>query len=84
MCVTSAAKDTHIEISGTEKFQRPVTATGVGLFGEIVPFPSWPLSFAPQHSRTPLLSNAQVWREPAAMRVAPLTSVLCGLLTPVA
>jgi hypothetical protein len=41
-----------------------MTCTGVVLF-VVLPLPSWPLSFAPQHC-TPPFTTAQVWNLPAA------------------
>src|SRR4051812_7566121 len=49
---------------------RPVTATGTRL-RVVVPLPSCPSLFFPQH-RTPPLTTAQVEKEPAAIQVTPL------------
>ena len=53
----------------------PLTATGVSRFA-VVPSPSWPRLFNPQHCTTPLLVSAQVWLPPAATATTPLASPL--------
>src|SRR5256885_17127904 len=55
----------------------PLTVTGVGLTvvglpgtGSLVPLPSWPKSFSPQHCTVPLARSAQVWKQPAVTAMA--------------
>src|SRR2546426_12250059 len=55
----------------------PLTVTGVGLTvvglpgtGPLVPLPSWPKSFSPQHCTVPLARSAQVWKPPAVTAMA--------------
>src|ERR1019366_9752682 len=47
---------------------RPVTVTGSALLPPVAanPFPSWPRSFAPQHSTAPLVRMAHTKFPPAA------------------
>jgi len=43
--------------------------TRVGaVWGVLVPSPSWPLPFSPQHFAVPFARSAQAWDEPAATR----------------
>jgi hypothetical protein len=46
------------------------------LLGVIVPLPSWPLPFAPQHFTPPDASSAQLRKPPAAMPLTPDDSPL--------
>jgi len=50
---------------------KPTTETGVSL-SVVVPSPSWPSAFQPQHFTVPLLVSAHVWSPPALTLVAPL------------
>jgi hypothetical protein len=50
---------------------RPVTSTGVARTS-VVPSPSWPKLFLPQHWTPPAVVRAQVCQLPAAMAVTPL------------
>jgi hypothetical protein len=58
---------------------RPLTTTGVDVL-VVVPFPSWPKAFAPQHLAVPFPNNAHEWLPPALTATAlvpalrPLTS----------
>jgi hypothetical protein len=57
-------------------FVIPLTAAGVGLF-VVVPLPSWPELFQPQHLTVPPMRRAQLWYSPAVIAVAvviPLTA----------
>src|SRR5438552_10668582 len=49
----------------------PTTSTGVARL-IVVPSPSWPQAFQPQHLTPPPLVSAQVWAESAAMATTPL------------
>src|SRR3712207_5367873 len=49
---------------------KPVTSTGVDET-DVVPLPSCPLSFTPQHLTPPGFSSAQVWLEPADTATTP-------------
>src|SRR5204862_2445867 len=55
----------------------PLTVTGVGLnvvgvpgTGSLVPLPSWPKSFSPQHRTVPSWRSPQVWKAPAVTAMA--------------
>lgn len=50
----------------------PHTWTGVRIWYDVCPSPSWPQSLAPQHQAVPSASTAQVWRSPATIAVAVL------------
>src|SRR5215212_8258444 len=50
---------------------RPTTPTGV-VRAVVVPSPSSPARFVPQHLTAPEVTRAQVWSEPAAIAVTPL------------
>src|SRR6266498_3682884 len=52
---------------------KPTTPTGVSR-SVLVPSPSWPESFQPQHATRPALVSAQLWYAPAAIAVTPLAS----------
>lgn len=57
--------------------EMPVTVTGVRRL-VVVPSPSWPLKFHPQHLTVPLVSTAHVWVPPveiSTMLVSPLTVI---------
>jgi hypothetical protein len=49
----------------------PVTVTGTREMGIVVPLPSPPKAFEPQHSTLPLERTAHASNHPAAMAVAP-------------
>ncbi len=48
----------------------PTTFTGVGLLS-VVPLPSWPALFQPQHRTAPVVVSAQVWKPPALIAFTP-------------
>jgi hypothetical protein len=50
--------------------KRVAGPTGVGLF-VVVPFPSWPELFSPQHNTVPVGERAHVWYPPAAIVAMP-------------
>src|SRR5256885_2076253 len=66
---------------------RPGTSTAV-LLSVVVPIPTWPLAFQPQHLRSPPLVRAQVCSSPAAIAVTPFarpatsTGVLLAVIVP--
>jgi len=49
---------------------KPETSTGK-LLHVVVPSPSRPLLFCPQHLTPPVLKSAQVWEPPAAIALTP-------------
>jgi hypothetical protein len=50
----------------------PVTATAVAEL-TVVPSPSWPMSFVPQHTTEPFARTAQEWKPPVVTAVAWVT-----------
>src|SRR5207244_2492391 len=66
---------------------RPRTSTGVLLL-VVVPLPSWPPSFQPQHLTCPAVVSAQVCCPPAAIATTPLvrpdtsTGLLLSVVVP--
>ena len=80
--VTSAGE---YVVGGCRTYGMPTTDTGE--FEETsVPFPSWPLSFIPQHFAPPVGVRAQVWSKPAdtvdAVRPSTVTGVVEGPAAP--
>src|SRR3989442_6792136 len=47
-----------------------VAVGGVEVAGSVVPLPSWPKSFSPQHRTVPSARSAQVWKPPAVTAMA--------------
>ena len=68
VCVTPAA-------SFATPFASPLTAVGVYRFA-VVPSPSWPYMFSPQHFAASPVVRAQVCRAPAVMADTPEVSPL--------
>src|SRR6266487_4592687 len=67
---------------GGRAFHMPLTCTGTGL-SVVVPSPSWPSMFQPQHHTVPSVFSAHVWPRPsetvAQSVVCPLTWTGTGL-----
>src|SRR5689334_14133513 len=57
----------------TTPLVKPLTLTGV-VWSVVVPSPSWPYLFHPQHLTPPSRVTTQVWAYPAARAVTPLVS----------
>jgi hypothetical protein len=54
----------------------PVIVTGVET-SVVVPLPSWPALFAPQHFTVPPDRSAQLWKTPALMAMAVVIPLTC-------
>src|SRR4051812_34256955 len=66
--VTAHVCDGPADMSDTPV--KPLTASGLGLFAEPAPFPSWPWASYPQQSTKPVAMTAQVWPHPADTAIA--------------
>src|SRR6266536_107850 len=60
---------------GGRAFHMPLTCPGTGL-SVVVPSPSWPSMFQPQHHTVPSVFSAHVWPRPS---VTVAQSVVCPL-----
>src|SRR5947207_2019954 len=60
---------------------RPTTSTGV-LLSVVVPIPSWPVAFQPQHFRPPPLVRAQECSPPTAIPLTPFSRPATSTGTP--